>query len=330
MSSSRNSLSVYLTVDVEIWCDGWSDIDTRFSNCFQQYIYGRTPEGCYGLPYQLELLNAHDLTATFFVEPLFTTRFGIEPLAEIIGLLQSSKQDVQLHLHTEWVDEARQALLDGSRIKRQFIKDFGLDDQIKLISLGADILMRAGAERPVAFRAGSFGFNVDTLKALEACQIPTDSSYNAAVLGPGSGVAPGEFLLGCEQIGSVLEVPMSVFRDGLGRMRHLQLTACSWPEFESYLWRAREAGQRSAVVLWHGSELLERSRHRKDPFVVSRLKRLCAFLDRHRNDFSVRTLGSQAPSPHPLRNDFLSMGTWPTAVRFFEQATRRVLAKAKV
>src|SRR3546814_9494722 len=43
-------------------------------------------------------------------------------------------------------------------------------------SLAADMLVRAGAPEPVAFRAGNFGANDDTLRALDALGFLFDSS----------------------------------------------------------------------------------------------------------------------------------------------------------
>ncbi len=99
-------IDVFLTVDVEVWCDGWDDIDAKFPSAFQRYIYGPTSRGDYGLPYQLHQLQEHGLTGVFFVEPLFSTRFGLEPLSEIISLVRERGHEIQLHLHTEWVDES--------------------------------------------------------------------------------------------------------------------------------------------------------------------------------------------------------------------------------
>ncbi|MCP5227809.1 hypothetical protein [Accumulibacter sp.] len=146
-------LDVFFTVDVEIWCDGWQRLDERFPHAFRQYVYGPTSKGNYGLPYQIEVLNAHGLTATFFVEPLFATRFGNEPLAEIVGLLKEGAQESQLHLHTEWVDEAREPLLPNIRGKMQHLRQFSLDEQMSLITVGAQLIKNAGGGNMSAFRA---------------------------------------------------------------------------------------------------------------------------------------------------------------------------------
>ena len=105
-------MDVFLTVDVEVWCDGWDNIDTKFPDAFQRYIYGATSRGDYGLPYQLNQLGEHGLIGVFFVEPLFSTRFGSAPLAEIVGLVREAGHEIQLHLHTEWVDESKEPLLE--------------------------------------------------------------------------------------------------------------------------------------------------------------------------------------------------------------------------
>jgi hypothetical protein len=112
-------LDVFVTVDVEVWCNGWDDIEKKFPEAFKQYVYGQTAHGRFGLTYQAEMLSEHALTGVFFVEPLFSTRFGPGPLAEIVGILNTAKQEIQLHLHTEWVDEALIPLLPNVEGKRQ-------------------------------------------------------------------------------------------------------------------------------------------------------------------------------------------------------------------
>ncbi len=169
-------LDVFVTVDVEVWCGGWDNIDEKFPTAFKRYVYGQTEQGSFGLPYQTELLVEHGLTGVFFVEPLFSTRFGMEPLVEIVDLLKSTKQEIQLHLHTEWVDEAKTPLLQNIKGKRQHLRYFNLDEQTLLIKKGKALLESAGAPPVNAFRAGSFGFNLDTLRALHANRIPFDSS----------------------------------------------------------------------------------------------------------------------------------------------------------
>jgi hypothetical protein len=316
-------LDVFYTVDVEIWCDGWIDIDRKFPQAFKKYVYGPTGTGRYGLPYQLDCLKDHGLAGVFFVEPLFSTRFGKQPLDEVVGLIRDSGQEVQLHLHTEWVDESSQPLLADCSRKRQHIFMYSLEEQTRLIAVGASLLEMAKAGTVNAFRAGSFGFNLDTLRALSTNGFIFDSSYNATMFGPGSGVAPGSLVVAPIECEGIVEYPMTVFSNPFGSLRHLQLTACSYSEIESLLWRALEAGHDSFVILSHNFELLNPAMNRADDIVVKRFRKLCAFLDKHRDSFRAR--GFQGPKPRlaTTQPSPLKATLWEVGARVCEQAYRR-------
>lgn len=306
-------LDVFFTVDVEVWCGGWKDLDVQFPDAFRRYIYGDTARGGYGLPYQIQLLQQHGLKGVFFIEPLFALRFGQQALDEIVGLVREGGQEVQLHLHTEWVDEAREPLWPGPQRKRQHLRYFSLEEQITLIAKGLELMRRAGVTNINAFRAGSFAFNHDTLPALVANGIPFDSSYNASMFGPDSGVKPGELLVEPITVAGVHEYPMTVYRDGTSQLRHAQLTACSSAEMEGLLWQALAQQRKAFVILSHGFELLNRSKHRPDDVVVRRFQRLCAFLEKHRDSFRVAGFHGLAPplaaeQPAPLTSPLHKTG----------------------
>lgn len=316
-------LNVFFTVDVEIWCDGWRHIDEKFPSAFSRYIYGPTPRGNFGLPYTFEVLKHHGLTGVFFVETLFSTRFGGQPLAEIVGLINENSQEVQLHLHTEWLDESKVPLVEGSHTKRQHLRHFSLEDQSILIAAGIKQLRNAGAGDINAFRAGSFGFNVDTLRALAANRVPFDTSYNASLFGPDSGVMPGVTVVDPIEYAGVFEYPMTVFMDGTRSLRHAQLTACSYNELEGLLWRALETERSSFVILSHSCELMNRARNRPDDVVVKRFRKLCSFLDQNRDSFCVRGFQGLKHEIKQSRHVPLVSPIWRTGARMIEQAYRR-------
>ncbi len=287
-------LDVFFSVDVEVWCDGWDNLDEEFPDAFRRYVYGPTARGDFGLPYTLQVLREHGLKGVFFVEPLFSTRFGNQPLEEIVGLIREGGQEIQLHLHPEWVDESAKPLLENIERKRQ-----------------------------PAFRAGSFAFNRDTLGALAANGIRFDSSYNATHFGLDSGMAPGQVMVDTFEYDGIYEYPMTVYDDGTSTLRHAQLTACSHREMEGLLWQALESGRRSFMILSHNFELLNQTKDRPDDVVVRRFRKLCAFLDRNRDSFRVcgfeglsTNLATSQPAP-------LKSPVWKTAMRVLEQAGRR-------
>lgn len=327
--SSADMLDVFLTCDTEVWCDGWSGIDEKFPDAFARYVYGRDARGrVNGLPLQLELLQQHGLHGVFFVESLFTGRFGIGPLQEIVGLIGAAGQEVQLHLHPEWADESRSRWLPHVPEKRQHLRYFGADDQATLLEAGILALQDAGAPRPTAFRAGSYALNAATLKALAKVGIRIDSSYNATMLGDSSGLAPGRRLADAARFDALLEFPVSYFRDGFGRWRHAQLGACAFEELRDALWSARHGGLRAFVIVFHNFELLNQAKRGRDPTVVRRFERLCRFLADHSKDFCCRGFADMTAEGYVVRDamddPLLTVGLPSTVRRHWEQAVRRL------
>lgn len=90
----------------------------------------------------------------FFVESLFVLRFGVQPLAEIVGLIQEAGPEIHLHLHPEWIDKLEQSLFPKRR--GYLMRNFSLNEQSKLIQWGLKHLHAAGVPQVKAFRAGSF------------------------------------------------------------------------------------------------------------------------------------------------------------------------------
>jgi hypothetical protein len=316
-------VDVLFTVDVEVWCGGWDRLDERFPDAFKRYVYGPTSAGDCALPLKLKILADHGLKGVFFTEPLFTQRFGVEPLGEIVRLILDAKQEVQLHLHTEWVDEAVTPIFPGVKVKRQFMRDFSFDEQSHLLKIGATLLEQSGAPRITAFRAGSFGMGRETLAAVSKAGLKFDSSYNQSRIAAPDNPVPEQFLLQPAKVGDLIEYPMSVIHDG-AKYRQLQLGSCSYEEMESALWAAHAAGWQAVVILSHNFELMNQRKDRSDPIVLRRFRKLCKLLDQHRNAF--RTVGfadvdERVASQQPLPP---RAGGYGKLIRLAEQAMRRL------
>ena len=148
-------LKVYLTIDTEVWCNGWEAIDDQFPLAFQRYVYGRSAHGDFALPKTLEILNRFGLKAVFFVESLFSARFGSHYLQEIVQLIDRAGHDIQLHVHPEWSDEIHPPLVKSTEEKFQSLSQLSESDQFTLISWAKNALEQS-LGRPVnAFRAGN-------------------------------------------------------------------------------------------------------------------------------------------------------------------------------
>lgn len=318
-------MNVYLTFDIEIWCNGWEDLDGRFPASFERYVYGRSPKGDFALPKTLEIMSRHGLQGVFFVEPLFAARFGIASLKEIVDLIKAGGHEVQLHLHPEWADEIRPLLFEGARVKRQHLSFYTLNEQCVLIELGKKLLTEAGCGEVSAFRAGSFAANADTYRALSQCGIRLDSSLNMVHSDSGLDLRGKLNFTRPQKVDGVSILPMTVFRDGTGRLRPAQVGACSFGELRDALESAADAGIEHFVILSHNFEMMKQGRSEPDAFVVKRFENLCAHLAANRERYQVRTFRNLSEIAISDTDQRLpAAGLMATLQRHGEQALRRI------
>jgi hypothetical protein len=320
-------MNVFLTFDIEIWCKSWNVLDADFPRAFDRYVFGRSSHGDYALPKTLEILAKHGLHGVFFVEPLFSARFGSEHLATICDLIRDAGQEIQLHLHPEWTNEIRPPLIPNSVAKRQHLSDYDLAEQTALIGHGLRLLSEVGVRSPNAFRAGGFAANSTTFDALAKNNIRFDSSLNSSFAVSAPDIQWSSPAFTPRRIGCVSEYPVTVFKDGLGRRRHAQVGACSAWEMEQALERSARAGANDFVLFSHNFEMLKLESAEPDWIVVRRFERICSLLGRTRE---WRTIGFHEARPteevkgvgfHP------SVGILSTAVRLVEQGLRNLAAR---
>lgn len=319
-------VKVYLSFDVEMWTNNWAELDARFESSFQRYYFGRSPAGDYALPKTLEILDRHGLKGVFFVEPLFSARFGAQHLDTVTGLIGQAGQDIQLHIHPEWTDEIRPPLIDDISRKRQHLTYYTLAEQTTLIGAARQRLEASIGHPVTAFRAGSYAVNRDTYQALLANGIALDSSLNACYdLSEGT----LEGMDACDsvrQIDGVTSYRVTVFRDGLGRLRPANVGACSFAEMKQALLDAQRRGVHHFVIVSHNFELLKPGSSEPDRIVVARFEKLCRFLAAHPAEFEVGSYGQPEPTPAQAPAEPRpQVSRSATAWRFAEQAARRFL-----
>lgn len=319
-------LNVFITVDTEIWCDGWNDLDRKFPKYFKSYVYGPTSDGNFALPGTLSILEEYNLPAVFFVEPLFSERFGIEPLKEMVGLLQEKNQEIQLHMHPEWVDEVGDRLLPGIRKKIPNMTRCTQEQQSQLIRWAIQRMHEAGVSHINAFRAGGFCANRATLHAVAENHLVFDSSYNLSGPIGVADIAPGELLHQPRYIDNVYEYPLSVIKDPIRRnYRNVQINALSLAELIHCLETGFEEAWDSVVIVTHNFELLSRDKTKVDKIVRKRFQRFCQYLDNNRDRFNVRGFRDLVPKDIQPQPPVVSGNLIPAGLRYAEQALRELL-----
>jgi hypothetical protein len=156
------------------------------------------------------------------------------------------------------------------------IGDFTLADQIVLLGLAKTVLEDAGAPPVRAFRAGNFGANDDTLRALAAIGIAWDSSVNAAWLGRECRISANPGQIAAARLLGVAELPVSGIADLPGGFRPAQICAMSAAEMRAGLAHAAREGHDAYTVVTHSFEMLSRDRQRPNGAVIRRFEQLCA------------------------------------------------------
>lgn len=310
-------MNIYITIDVEVWCDSWSNIEDSFPEAFRRYIHR-------GLVGKIAILRDFGLKVSFFVEPLFSLRLGLDPLVEIVGLIKEAGQEIQLHLHTEWADEARPTIFSKGTPKRRYLRQFSGGEQIALVGVGLQRLYAAGANGVTALRAGNYGANLDTIRAASFHGLSVDTSYNLTIGWREFGLTSACRLFQPVLIEGIYEYPVSCFEDWPGHLRHAQIGACTFGELSGVLNQAEKSGWNSFVVVSHNFELMNRTQTRRDPIVEKRFISFCRFLSRNRERFLPSGFVGgefQACSyqPVPLRSP-----TWRTISRMMVQSFRSI------
>ncbi|MBB4013585.1 polysaccharide deacetylase [Niveibacterium umoris] len=314
---------VVLGFDVEVWADGWGNVDATVGAAFRRRIYGHSRESGAGLQAALRILSENGLHAVFFVEPLFAARVGESYLAEIVELILRHGQEVQLHMHAEWAYELRDRQFRGVTLlaRTRNISDLPVEAQRTAIRLGLDLVEGCGAPRPIAFRAGSYYFRRETLGLLAENGIRFDSSLNLSE--SRSGPDLGEYRVPrVSAIDGLIEVPIAQVVPWVMRARQAQIGGCGLAELTRLVRHAADTQSGPVVIVSHNNEMLHRVSGRPDAYVVRRFEAFCRWLSRTPG---IRTTGFTDMSDAVLGGDVPVLRHAPLAnlARDIEQRWRR-------
>ena len=307
--------AVFVTVDTELSAllhqRGMSG-DANFASS----MLGQTPAGEFGIGWQMDVLDRFGLRGVYFVDPMPAMVLGDGPIARTVELVLARGHEVQLHLHSEWLEWAKDPPVAG---RGQNIGDFSLEDQRTVIGWARDTLVRCGAPSPTAFRAGNYGANDDTLRVLAEMGLAWDSSFNGAYTGRGCAVS-----LDAGQVDPVphcglTELPISGIWDRPGSLRPAQVCALSSAEMRAGLAHAAETQRPVFMIVTHSFEMLSRDRQRPNRAVMRRFESMARMIAQyptlHSTGFNGLTL--EAPATPPSR---AAASTTRTLTRYAQQA----------
>lgn len=278
--------NVLLTVDTELL---WRADAPR--GCWEA-LYARScePAGV-GLTYQLALLARHDLKACFFIDPMPALLFGPDPVRHMVDSVLGAGQEVQLHLHPQWA-----SVIDGRPTGPFELCDHDDQRQFDLIGAGIELLIAAGAPRPIAFRAGSYAANDATLRAAAAHGLLFDCSHNGAHAPWPSAIGLPPAQIAPIRREGLIEVPVTVI-GARGGLRHLQLCSVSSEEMRAALVHAASRRHPVVTIVSHSFELASRNGLRANRVHMERFETLCRDLTRWRDALPTRHFHEIADIP---------------------------------
>ena len=257
----------------------------------------------HGLPFILDTLAEHRLKATFFVEALNPAYFGDAPMGRVVARILAAGQDAELHLHPCWTAFADPDWKKAVRAKppSDDCTSYDVDRYAGLIATGLAQFQKWGAPQPVALRTGNLQVAEATYQAMAAVGLELASNVGLAIYRPKE--AALRLASGRHRFHGVTELPVLTYDQlAVGNWRKDRLfaiTATSFGESVGLLWAARRAGISPVVILSHPFEFIKyrpgSTSFRPNPVNQARLKRLCAFIAAHPDDFVAQDFRGGAP-----------------------------------
>lgn len=193
-----------LTVDVE------AQPPRAASDWVERLIWGRFPDGSFGLGEMMAVAEKHGAPMTMFLDYAEEPAYG-EALLDVGREIVRRGHDLELHLHQTLLPDA-------------FYEERGVAPvrDLSLVQRGAarhlatylrDAQMRAAGVPPVAFRGGGYRYNDALLEELQRAGVRLNSSYNPAHAKQRMNMGPTRQF---RWTNGVYEVPVSTVNDFRG------------------------------------------------------------------------------------------------------------------
>ena len=153
---------IIITIDTEV-----GEKAKNYNGGFEKLIMGEIDGEFYGVPKIMEISEKYGFRCEFFVDVYEYKKFGEEKFKKLCQEIDKRDHGVQLHTHPSYA-------YDKNRIN---MYEYSLDEQIKIIKDGKELIKNWIGKYPIVHRAGNYGANDDTLIALKENGIFIDSSF---------------------------------------------------------------------------------------------------------------------------------------------------------
>lgn len=184
--------NVILTIDTE-GHDGENPID--------KLIWGKAADGKeYGINHIMDICDSYSIKALFFVDMAEAWDYGKDKIAKVTTHIRNRGHDVGVHIHPDH-------MADKNRL---FLWEYTKEEQRDIIMKCTDLYKEILGEPPLAFRAGKYGANYDTLDILDELGYKFDFSQFYGQ--KWCGINPPVTITMPARYKNIIEIPVTVFR----------------------------------------------------------------------------------------------------------------------
>lgn len=237
-------------------------------------ILGKTKNNqFYGIDYIMDLLEEYDIKGLFFVDMAEAWSYGKDKISDVVKKIIVRGHDVGVHIHPDHMADPR----------RLFLWEYTKEEQFRIIEKCTKLYEEIVGVRPLAFRAGKYGANRDTLDILTEMGYKYDFSefYGQKWCGIEPPVTENRTVLYKEQL---LEIPVSSYRSftcfNYNRCDKIDADMC-YKEFKEITGKMLKEEEMDIFVMFiHSFSLLKWRRNPNNPKVSNRnIKKLKKMLN---------------------------------------------------
>lgn len=253
----------------------------------EHLIYGKTKDGqlC-GIDMLMDVLEQYNMKGLFFVDIAEVWDYGDEKIAGVLKHIEERGHDVGVHIHPDHMADK----------KKLFLSEYTKDEQYEIIRKCTDFYEKTLGHKPLAFRAGKYGANRETLDIIAELGYKVDFSefYGQKWCH----IDPPVAKVNVQKLGSgLIEIPVTAYISlDVGAYSRYDKLDCgqTFSEFKTLMNKLEKKGDNIAVLFAHSFSLVDWRKTPNTPkFRYGLKKRLEQQLDYVNNRSSLKNINLQ-------------------------------------
>lgn len=272
MSTGDKKINILLTVDTEAH---------RGSNPVKDWMYGKFEGKEYGVPLIMDICEQYGIKAIFFIDVPEAWTWGDKIIQEVGNKVFQRGHDLQLHIHSNHI----------TKQPRLFLWEYNYNEQFKIIEESIKKFKEMWGKYPIAFRAGKYGANYNTLDILSDLGIKMDFSmfYNQKWCGLNN---PPLTINNPKKYKNVIEVPVTIFKSfdilGIKRFDAISIDDVPFLEFKKVFEEIMKRERPRVITLMlHSFSFIKRDKNGNlkevNKRAIARTKKILEILSQQNN-----------------------------------------------